>query len=129
MGRTIGAVIAGVVLWGALWSGGNFGLAAVGLFTVGEPITSVPPLVILIVYSAVLSVLAGYVTAMIRGGDAMGAVQALAGANLTIGIVVEVMYWALMPAWYHIVFLALVVPVTIVGGRMRIGSREGAAQG
>jgi hypothetical protein len=129
MGRTIGAVVAGVVLWGALWNGGNFGLAAAGLFTVGEPITSVPTLLVLIAYSAALSVLAGYVAAMIRGGDAMGAVQALAGVNLTIGIVVEVMYWSLMPAWYHIVFLALVVPMTLQGGRMRIGARSGPVEG
>lgn len=129
MGRTIGAVVAGVVLWGALWNGGNFALAAAGLFTVGEPITSVTALLVLIAYSAALSVLAGYVAAMIKGGDAMGAVQALAGVNLTIGIVVEVMYWSLMPVWYHIVFLALVVPMTMIGGRKRIAARAGSAEG
>lgn len=126
MGRTIGAVVAGVVLWGALWNGGNALLGVAGVVTVGEPITSVPVLLGLIAYSAVLSVLAGYVAALIKGGVAMGAVQALAGVNLTIGIVVEVMYWSLMPAWYHIVFLVLVVPMTLVGGRMR--SRGGVVE-
>jgi hypothetical protein len=127
MGRTIGAVVAGVVLWGALWNGGNALLGVAGVVTVGEPITSVTVLLGLIVYSALLSVVAGYVAALIKGGAAMGAVQALAGLNLTIGIVVEVMYWSLMPAWYHIVFLALVVPMTLAGGRLRMQARAARA--
>jgi hypothetical protein len=122
MGRTIGAVVVGVVLWGVLWNGGNAALGAAGIIAVGEPVSSVPVLLGLIVYSGLLSVLAGFVAATIKGGpDAMTAVRALAGTNLLIGIVVEVMYWSLMPAWYHIVFLALVVPMTMIGGRMKDG--------
>ena len=126
MGRTIGSVVAGVVLWGVLWNGANAGLGASGVVTVGEPIGAVPVLLGLIVYSAGLSVLAGYVSAAIKGmPDAMTAVKILAATNLLIGIVVEVMYWSLMPAWYHIVFLALVVPMTLQGGRMKVGASAG----
>ena len=117
MGRRIGAVAAGVVLWGVLWNGGNAWLGATGQITTGEPITSVALLVGLIVYSAALSALAGYVTASLQGApDAMTAVKTLAGVNLTIGVLVEVMYWGLMPVWYHVIFLALIVPMTFVGG-------------
>ena len=126
MGKTIGSVVAGVVLWGVLWNGANAGLGASGVVTVGEPIGAVPVLLGLIVYSAGLSVLAGYVSAVIKGmPDAMTAVKILAATNLLIGIVVEVMYWSLMPAWYHIVFLALVVPMTLQGGRMKVGASAG----
>ena len=125
MGRTIGAVAAGVVLWGVLWNGGNAGLGAAGVITVGEPITAVAVLLGLLGYSAVLSVVAGWVTAAIEGGpDPMGAVRALAGVNLVIGIVVEVTYWSLMPVWYHLIFLALVVPMTLLGGRMKADALE-----
>ena len=125
MGRTIGAVVAGVVLWGVLWNGGNAGLGAAGVIEVGAPISAVGVLLGLIAYSAVLSVLAGYTTAAIKGGpDAMGAVKALAGVNLAIGIAVEVMYWSLLPVWYHIVFLALVVPMTMVGGMRRVAGAD-----
>ena len=66
---------------------------------------------------AALSALAGYVTASLQGApDAMMAVKTLAGVNLTIGVLVEVMYWSLMPVWYHVIFLALIVPMTFVGG-------------
>lgn len=127
MGRTIGAVVLGVVLWGVLWNGGNAGLGAAGVITIGEPITGVGILLGLIAYSAVLSVVAGYVAAAVKGGpDAMTAVKILAGVNLAIGILVEVMYWDLMPAWYHIVFLGLVVPMTMVGGAMKAGGGTAA---
>jgi hypothetical protein len=118
MGRTIGAVVAGVVLWGVLWNALNFGLRSLGRVT--EPITGVGLLLGLIAYSAALSVGAGWVAAAIKGdADAMTAVKALAGTNLLIGIVTEVLYWELMPVWYHVVFLALVVPMTLQGGRLK----------
>lgn len=122
MGRTIAAVIAGTVLWGVVWNVGNAVLAAAlpDTYVVGEPLTSVGILVGLIVFSALVSVGAGWAAAAIKGGaDAMVAVKALAALNLAIGIAVEISYWELMPAWYHIIFLALVVPATIVGGRMK----------
>ncbi|KPJ83991.1 MAG: hypothetical protein AMS19_02425, partial [Gemmatimonas sp. SG8_23] len=68
MGRTIGAVVVGVVLWGVLWNGGNAALGAAGIIAVGEPVSSVPVLLGLIVYSGLLSVLAGFVAATIKGG-------------------------------------------------------------
>lgn len=124
MGRTIGAVIAGTVLWGIVWNAGNAALGAAlpDLYVVGEPLTNVGVLVGLIVFSAIVSVGAGWVAAAIKGEpDAMVAVKALAALNLVIGIAVEISYWAMMPAWFHIIFLALVVPATIVGGRMKAG--------
>ena len=126
MGRTIGAVVVGVVLWGVLWNGGSAALGAAGVITVGEPVTAAAVLLGLLGYSAVLSVVAGWVAASIQGGpDPMRAVRALAGANLAIGIAVEVMYWSLMPVWYHLIFLALVVPMTLLGGRMKTDALEG----
>ena len=120
MGRTVGAVVAGVVLWGLLWNVATQVLMSLGVTAPDEAITHVWVLVGLIVYSALLSVIAGWAAAAIKGElDTMSAVKALAATNLLIGIVTEVMYWSLMPAWYHIVFLALVVPMTLKGGRLR----------
>lgn len=120
MGRTIGAVVAGVVLWGVLWNALSVGLMSLGMITAGEPITGIGLLLGLIAYSAALSVGAGWVAAAIKGDpDAMTAVKALAGTNLLIGIVTEVLYWELLPVWYHVVFLALVVPMTLQGGKLK----------
>lgn len=112
------AIVAGSVLWGILWNVGLLGAQAAfpTVLVPEQPITHAGALLALIAYSAILSVLAGYVTAMIAD---QRAVKILAGVQLAIGIAVEISYWELMPAWYHIVFLALVVPATLWGGRLR----------
>ncbi len=120
-GRIILAVLAGAVVWAVLWVGGT--QAAQAAF----PDTLVPDqrlehvgfLVGYIAYSVVLSVLAGYVTAAVRGTDPMPAVWILAVLQLALGLGFEISAWSLTPAWYHIIFLALIVPATVYGGRLR----------
>lgn len=123
MGRAIGAVIAGAVVWAVLWLGMNAVLPSMipEIYVPGERLEHVPVLLFLIGYSVVLSILAGYVTAAVRGADPMGAVKALAALQLTFGIIAEATSWDLLPVWYHLVFLALVVPATIYGGRLKAG--------
>lgn len=123
MGRAVGAVVAGAAVWAVLWLGMNGVLPAVipEIYVPDERLEHVPVLLFLIAYSVVLSILAGYVTAFVRGPEPMGAVRALAGLQLTLGVVAEVASWALLPVWYHLVFLALIVPATLLGGRLRAG--------
>jgi hypothetical protein len=71
-----------------------------------------------------LSVLAGYVTATVAGKDPMPVVWALAVLQLVLGIIAETSAWALTPVWYHLIFLALVVPATVYGGRLRVRRRQ-----
>jgi hypothetical protein len=73
-----------------------------------------------------LSILAGYVTATVASRDPMRAVWALAVVQLALGIGIEVSAWNLTPVWYHLVFLALLVPATVYGGRLRV--RQGRAR-
>ena len=80
----------------------------------GHPLT-------LVAYSVALSLLAGFVTAAVKGGSPMGAVWSLAGLQLALGVFFEVTSWALLPVWYHLVFLALIVPAVVWGGRLRVG--------
>lgn len=121
-GRVILAVLAGAVVWAVLWVGGAQAAQAAfpSVLPLGQPVTSTAALLALIVYSVALSVLAGYVTASVAARDSMPAVWALAVLQLAIGIGVEVSGWTLTPLWYHIVFLALIVPATVYGGRMRV---------
>lgn len=121
MTRTVLAVLVGVVLWGVLWNLGTMGTQRLlpELASPGEPIAHAGVLLGFIAYSVVLSVLAGWVAAALARQRARAAVWGLAVVNLAIGIAVEVSYWELMPAWYHLAFLALVVPATLLGGRLR----------
>lgn len=128
-GRAILAVLAGAAVWAALWVGGTQAAVAVfpDLLPKDQPITHVGALLGLIVYSLPLSVLAGYVTRAVAARDPMPVVWGLAALQLIFGIIVEVSAWNLMPVWYHIVFLALIVPATVYGGRLRVRRRQAQA--
>ena len=122
MGRAIGAVVAGFLLWSVLWLG--FGAAAQALLPelvqAGQPLTHAGLLLGFVLFSAAISTLSGYLCAALGGASRRGAVWALAIVLLVVGVGVEVSSWALTPAWYHIVFLALLVPATVWGGARRI---------
>ena len=122
MGRSILAVVAGLTLWSVLWVGG----AAVFGGEPGQPVMAAGPLLGLIAYSVILSFLSGWTTGRLApAGEAIKHATILAVLLLAIGIMVEVSGWDLAPAWYHLVFLALLVPATLAGGR-KVAGRAGA---
>ena len=127
MGRAIGAVVAGFVLWTVLWLGFSMVLqgAMPEVVVPGEPITHTGALLAYIAWSAIISAASGWVCAAIRKESPMKAVWALAIVLLIVGIGVEASAWALTPAWYHVVFLLLLVPATVFGGRARSGGAAG----
>ena len=120
-GRILLGVVAGAVVWAALWVGGSQAAQAAwpGVIDPTQRLEHTGALLGYIAYSVVLSVLAGYVAAAVARASAMRAVWILAFLQLAIGIFTEVSYWDLMPVWYHLVFLALIVPATVYGGRLR----------
>jgi hypothetical protein len=126
VGRTIIAVLAGAAVWAILWVGGTQAATATfpNLLAAGQPVTHTGALLGLIIYSIVLSVLAGYVTAAVATGDRSRAVWILAILQLALGVFVETSSWKLAPAWYHIAFLALIVPATLYGGVLRVRRRQ-----
>jgi hypothetical protein len=118
--RTSLAAIAGYALWTALWLGGNaaFFSDAAEVVGQGQPYTAAGPLVGVIVLSLVCSLAAGLIAAAIARPRARAAVLAMAVLLLVTGIAIQAGVWELMPAWYHVTFLALIVPAAIVGGRL-----------
>jgi hypothetical protein len=121
MGRAILAVVAAEALWTVLWLG--FGAVVQGAFPdvvdPARPLTHTGALLAYVAFSVVISVAAGWVCAAVRGPDPMRTVWVFAFIQLAIGIGFEVSYWGMMPVWYHLVFLALLVPATVAGGRLR----------
>lgn len=49
----------------------------------------------------------------------MRGVLMLVIVQLGLGIFAEVSYWNMTPVWYHLTFLVLVVPATVLGGMLR----------
>ena len=120
-GRVLLGVLAGAVLWAVLWVGGTGAARAAlpELLDPTRPLDHAGALVGLLAYSVVLSIAAGYTAAKVAGMRAMRAVWILAFVQLAIGIAVEASYWELMPVWYHLLFLALLIPATVYGGRLK----------
>ena len=128
-GRAVLAVIAGAAVWAALWVGGTQAAQAAfpSMLTAGQPVTHAGALLGLILYSLPLSMLAGYVTAAVAARNPMPAVWALAILQLVLGVIAEVSAWSMTPVWYHVVFLALLVPATVYGGLLRVRRRPAQA--
>lgn len=130
MGRMILAVLAGAVVWAVLWNGGTLATQAVlpDIAVPGERLEHSGVLVGYVVWSVVLSVLAGWTTARVARERAMKAVWILAFIQLAIGIAVEISFWDTLPVWYHLVFLALLVPATVWGGSLGARRMVGSAR-
>lgn len=123
-GRAVLGAIGGVVLWSVLWVGGAAAAQAAlpDLPEAGQRVEAAGPLLGFIVYSVLLSVLAGWTAAAVAGAaGAMRAAWIAAALLLALGLYFEVTGWALAPVWYHVVFLVLLVPATVYGGKLKTG--------
>jgi hypothetical protein len=123
MVRSILSVLAGVVAWTALWI--PFGQVMMSAFPdIIDPrryLGHVPILLTYIAASFVFSIAAGYITALIAKSKPRQHALALGIVQLAIGIGFEMSYWNLLPVWYHLVFLALLIPGNVLGGKLREG--------
>jgi uncharacterized membrane protein YeaQ/YmgE (transglycosylase-associated protein family) len=125
-------VIAGFVAWSILWVGSDqllmtaspnwygahqlkFALAMANkeLFQADATI-----LMMHIVRSIIISIMAGFLAAFIAGENRR-APLILGVLLLLFGLMVEVMVWSYLPVWYHLIFLALLVPMTVLGGKFK----------
>ncbi len=120
MTRIVIGVIVGYIVWTALWLSGNAALfgAAVDSVEKEQPFTATGPLVGAIALSLVCSFVAGLAAARVAKQRANVAVLAMAVLLLLTGIGVQAGVWKLMPLWYHLTFLALIVPTCVLGGRL-----------
>ena len=115
------AVIAGFILWSVLWLCLNVGLHKFGLLPAAltQPMTAAAPLSALLAGSVVISIISGYLAAAIAGAPASPTVAALGVLLLLAGIYFQSKVWHLMPLWYHLTFLVLLIPMCFAGARLR----------
>ena len=128
-------VIAGFFAWSVLWIGSdqvlmmvspawygihqdNFQLAMVNQDQF-RPDTTI--LIMHLVRAAIISIMSGFLAAFISGENRK-APLILGVLLLAFGLMVEVMAWNYLPVWYHLVFLAMLIPFTVLGGRLKKAS-------
>jgi hypothetical protein len=121
MPKTILSIAAGFIAWSIVWLGVNAGLHGIGMLPADptQSITSISVLLTLLVGSVVASVAAGYTTAITTPRGKKSPTPALGWVLITVGVFVQGMNLALMPLWYHIIFVALLLPAAAAGGRLR----------
>jgi hypothetical protein len=117
MVRRILAVVVGYILWSILWLGSNqfFTFIMPGAIAEDGTVTSTILLVLLFILSVVFSLAAGFVVGFFTKLQPIQTALWLGLALLATGIIVQVVAWSKMPAWYHLLFLGFLVPSTVVG--------------
>lgn len=121
--RVILGVIAGFALWSVLWVGVDAVLRAVSSeynrsveamsFTTGQ-------LIIPLILSALCSVAAGFAAAWVARENTL-APWILGVILLIVSIFVQMSVWDKIPLWYNLAFWILLIPATVLGGRLRKG--------
>ena len=103
---------------------GKHSLEAQTALTAGTPLASANDAGIAIINllrSFVTSIIAGYMAALVAG-EYKRSTMGLGIILLLVGIAIEYMFWNLAPAWYHVIFVLGLIPMTILGGRFRRSS-------
>ncbi len=122
MVRIILGIIVGFCVWTAIFIGGEEVLRAI-VPGVVAPVDvtyfdSVGVLLGYLVRSMIASILAG-LTAVLVASENSKTPLILGIILLAVGIMVQIGAWNVLPVWYHLVFLALLVPMTILGGKLK----------
>lgn len=115
------AVLAGYMIWSVLWLGYGAALRGMAILPADETVVieGATPLFVLLIGSIVASLVAGYIVATIDRTTSLVPVLVLGLLLLATGVFVQFQYWHLMPVWYHVIFLGQLLPVCIVGFRLR----------
>ena len=130
--RVILGAVAGFIVWSILWVGldavlslispGWFGktsadfraaVAAQTPYTLSSGV-----LIWLLIQSVICSLISGFVAALIAKENFKSPLL-LGVLLLLFGIFVQSMHWNYMPLWYHIPFLLLLIPMSVLGGKLR----------
>lgn len=135
MVRIILGVIVGFIVWSIVWLGsaqtleslspdwfGRYALEAERAINNNEPMPADHTLALInLIRSFLTSLIAGYMAALIAG-EYRRSTMALGVLLVVVGIAFEYFAWHAAPAWYHVLFVLFLLPMTIVGGRLRRSS-------
>src|SRR5262245_47805172 len=130
--KLILGVIVGFVVWSLLWVGSHslfavlspnwFGKMNAGIMEArakGTDYTADSTILILILLeSFIISIFSGYLAALIAKENTI-TTFILGVLLLLVGLLVQIGIWNYMPLWYHLPFLILLIPMTVLGGKLR----------
>lgn len=132
MGRIILGVIVGFIAWSILWVGGDEVIAMLSpdwygvhklafekaAFNKTPFETNGTILVLNLIRSMFTSLLSGYLAAFVANENRRTTLI-LGVLLLAVGIAVQATVWSMIPIWYHLIFLILLIPMTQAGGKLK----------
>jgi hypothetical protein len=127
----LGAII-GFIVWSVLWVGSDAVLSAISPGWYGKNLSGLEAavnnktsftadsliLLIALVRSVIFSIISGFIAALIARENTKSPL-ACGVLLLLFGIYIQSIFWNYVPLWYHIPFLLLLIPMTIMGGKLR----------
>jgi hypothetical protein len=131
MVRIVLGVVGGFLAWVIAWVGGEKILSAIwpegfgahqrafqaAIESGGQFTAETTHLLIHIVLGSIVSVMSGFLAALIAGENTR-APLVLGLLLVALGLLKVVMSWPYVPIWYHVVFTALLIPTSIIGGKL-----------
>lgn len=132
MTRIILGAVVGFLVWSFIWVGSEKVLSAIwpawyGAHQVafeaavakgGEFKADTTILLMNLVRGSIISILSGFLAALIARENQRSPLI-LAVMLVAFGLMVVVMSWNYIPLWYHIIFTALLIPMTMLGGKLK----------
>ena len=133
MARVILGIVVGFIVWSVLWVGSDAIFSAISPDWYGSNLNELAAamekkttgyradstlLIIGLLRSVIFSLISGFVAASIAGENAKSTLG-LGVLLLLFGAVVQIVYWNYVPIWYNIPFLLLLVPMTVLGGKLK----------
>ena len=132
MVRLVLGVVAGFVAWAIAWFGSEKILSAIwpegygahqlafqaAIENGGQFTADTTLLLVHIVIGTIVSLMAGFLAALIAGENRR-APLVLGCLLVAFGLLKEVLSWPYVPIWYHIIFTGLLLPMTIMGGKLK----------
>lgn len=132
MVRIILGVVVGFIAWSILWLGSDQVLRSVSpgwygahaaRFDTAEfndpPFVANNSILILdLVRSVIISLMSGFLAVFVAN-EAKKTTLVLGVLLLAFGLYVQLSVWKYIPIWYHFLFLFLLIPMTIIGGKLK----------
>ncbi len=132
MVRIVLGVIVGFIAWSILWLGSDQVLrsASPGWYgahelrfesaTINETpfVADTMMLILHLVRSVIISFMSGFLAAVVAN-ESKKTTLVLGILLLAFGIYVQLSVWKFIPVWYHFLFLFLLIPMTMMGGKLK----------
>lgn len=132
MGRIILGAAVGFVVWSVVWLGSEKALSAMMPTWFGAHQTQFEAavakggdfkadnsiLAMNCIRGPIISILAGWLAAVVARESRRTPIV-LVVMLVAFGLLIVAMSWKYVPVWYHVLFTALLIPMPIIGGKLR----------